>query len=110
MYKITSWCNLMNSLTRWTGLLDSIIIVPEVGLYLKPYSPSRSFVIQVFLESIATSASRPFSSECRPLSSPYTLESSRRPIGVVPGRPVGLFRNNTKYTFHNYLKDDMVAS
>ncbi|KAJ3643505.1 hypothetical protein Zmor_026212 [Zophobas morio] len=62
------------------------------GLYLNPYSPSRGI-------DIATSASRLFFSERRSATvtddeSPIMDAHTRKPIGVLPGRHMGLFRNN----------------
>ena len=71
-------------------------------------SLSTGFVIEVFRESIATSASRPFFSDrhsaiVKPYdesSWPYILE----PIGVVPGWRMGFFRINTLLSLqHGYF-------
>ncbi|KAJ3639359.1 hypothetical protein Zmor_002721 [Zophobas morio] len=82
--------------------LDSIIIVPDGGSYLNLYVPldgSRTPLRGFSGLPIATSASRLFVSErraARPMSTyPNKHIHTRRPIGVVPGPRMGLFRNNT---------------
>mgnify|MGYP005984506257 CR=1 FL=1 len=85
---------------HWTRFVHWIIIVPEGGLYLNPNFPSRCFVIEVFLEypsrlplpvfSLANAAWPPSPTMSHP-SSRHML--CRKPIDVVQGLRMGLFRN-----------------
>ncbi|KAJ3662102.1 hypothetical protein Zmor_006461 [Zophobas morio] len=75
---------------RWFLFKQHIVLVE------RPPSP----LLGLFWSTHRNSASRVFFSERRPAAvtddeSPIIAAHTRKPIGAVPGRRMGLFRNNT---------------
>ena len=72
--------------STFTELESTEGIVPEDGLFLNPYFPLDG----------SQAPFRGFSNE-----SSIIAAHTRKPIGVVSGRHMGLFRNNTRIHYRN---------